>query len=87
MFKCEYCNKEVKSASGLKRHMNGCKSKDNTEVTNDMPESVNESSDVSIELKRRIDKLKVTIRQSYDAEVRWRLEQELKVLESKIRGD
>jgi hypothetical protein len=85
--KCKYCEKEYKMEHHLKRHMSGCKSKDNVEVTNDIPESVNEPSDVSIELKRRIDKLKVTIRQSYDAEVRFRLECELKELESKIRGD
>ena len=27
MFKCDYCDKEVKSKSGLARHMNSCKGK------------------------------------------------------------
>ena len=94
MFKCEYCDKEVKTEPGLKRHMNSCKLKDNQEPTsndNDKAiETINEDKEVVLgsstaqEIDRRIEKLKVTIRSCYDAETRYRLECELKDLIKKL---
>ena len=98
MYKCDYCDKEVKSESGLKRHMSSCNAKEATaEVTEpitleditDAVQMANENSkhtskSFNIELERRIEKLKVTIRSCYDAETRYRLECELKDLVSKL---
>lgn len=83
MYKCDYCDKEYKMIHHLNKHMDSCKAK-TVEDEVIVEETIYEPSDVSTELQRRIDKLKVTIRQSYDAEVRFRLECELKDLVSKL---
>lgn len=54
------------------------------EVTNDIPKEVKEPSDVSMEIKRRIDKLEVNIKNCYDAQTKYRLECELKELKAKM---
>jgi pyrrolidone-carboxylate peptidase len=83
MYKCDYCGKEYKMIHHLNKHMDSCKAKTiEDEVI--VEETISKPSDVSMELQRRIEKLKVTIRQSYDAHTRYRLECELKDLVSKL---
>lgn len=86
MFKCEYCNKEVKSKGGLSRHMNSCVNKlsvyiEDVEVSNDKPEVLKESVSASTEL--RIKKLKDKYKSTYDAHTRIEIQKEI---ESIING-
>ena len=86
MFKCEYCDKEVKSKGGLKRHMNNCVNKpsedtEDVEVSNDKPEVLKESMNASTEL--RIKKLKDKYKSTYDAHTRIEIQKEM---ESIING-
>jgi DNA-binding ferritin-like protein len=79
MFKCEWCGKEVKSPSGLTRHMNNCsqkpvESQEDVEVANDISEVVEVYTDSS----RAIEKLLDLRKSTFDAETR-------KVIEAKIR--
>lgn len=86
MERCEYCNKEVKSLSGLKRHLKTCKVKDEQLVEEEVKVSSVASTELTYiqkEKLRRIDKLKVSINMCYDAETKYRLECELKDLESR----
>ena len=77
MFKCEYCDKEVKTESGLKRHMNSCKAK-TVEDEVIVEETISEPSDVSTELQRKIDKLMDARKSMFDAEGRKKIELEIK---------
>jgi len=77
MFKCEYCDKEVKTESGLKRHMNSCKAK-TVEDEVIVEETISEPSDVSTELQRKIDKLMDARKSIFDAEGRKKIELEIK---------
>lgn len=77
---CDICDKVFKSKGGLTRHKKTCSKPEEVEVIESMPESIEEPSEANIELNRRIDKLRVTISQCYDAETKYRLECELKSL-------
>jgi hypothetical protein len=81
MFKCEWCNKVVKSSQGLKRHMNTCsqkpvEDKEAIEVTNDMPEVVEEPTDNSRAIKKLLDLRKST----FDAQTRYAIDCQIKEL-------
>jgi hypothetical protein len=81
MFKCEWCNKEVKSSSGLTRHMNNCsqkpvESQEDVEVANDMPEVIKEPTDSS----RAIEKLLDLRKSTFDAETRYAIDCQIKEL-------
>jgi hypothetical protein len=81
MFKCEWCNKEVKSSSGLKRHMNNCPekpidSKEAVEVVNDIPKVVEEPTDNSRAIKKLLDLRKST----FDAQTRYNIDLQIKEL-------
>lgn len=84
MFKCEWCNKEVKSSSGLKRHMNNCSQKpveieEDVEVTNESSKSINEPTDNSRAIKKLLDLRASTM----DAEARKAIEVEIKDISGK----
>jgi hypothetical protein len=84
MYKCEWCNKEVKSSSGLKRHMNNCsqkpvESQEEVEVANDIPKLVEEPTDNSRAIKKLLDLRKST----FDAETRKAIETEIKDISGK----
>jgi hypothetical protein len=83
MFKCEWCNKEVKSSSGLKRHMNSCsqkpiESQEDVEVANESHEVVKVSTDNSMAIEKLLDLRKST----FDAEARYRIDLQIKELNS-----
>jgi hypothetical protein len=85
MLKCEWCGKEVKSPSGLKRHMNNCpqkpvESQKDVEVANDIPEVVKVSTDSS----RAIEKLLDLRKSTYDAETRYKIECQIKEFKNDI---
>ena len=87
MFKCEYCDKLVKSKGGLKRHMSNCVNKPSedteyVEACNDKPEVLKESVGTSTEL--RIKKLKDKYKSTYDAHTRHQIELEIEELKDGI---
>jgi hypothetical protein len=95
MYKCKYCSKEVKSESGLKRHMDFCKVKNDLEEENKMLKSsvlakeIFEESKENIVVKdeptdssKAIEKLFDLRKSTFDAETRNRIDLQIKELNS-----
>ena len=91
-FKCEHCGKEYKREAALKKHIEkehpGIEEEALEEQAAEQSLIENEVSEDTVivsEIKRRIEKLKIRIRDCYDAETKHRLEGELKDLKKDLK--
>lgn len=84
-FKC-ICGKSYKTERNYNKHIDSCEVFKASQVCNDIDDSEISPSGLGMELDRRINKLRDKIKGVLDAEVKHRLECELKELLSQ-RGD
>lgn len=72
MYKCDGCDREFKSASGLKRHRPTCESKEEVETTEEVVENevVSVSKELGDNIIRKIAKLLDARKSTYDAQAR-----------------
>lgn len=76
MYRCDRCGKEVRSESGLKRHMNGC-------VVEEVLDSLEDTKvvEVSDNVAIKIKKLRDARKSTWDAEARHNIDLQIKELE------
>lgn len=79
MLKCNNCEREFKNKSGLTMHLKNCK----TDIEQETEQvEVDTKQELTDDTKRRIAKCRDAIKSCYDAEAKYRLEQEIRDLKS-----
>lgn len=77
--KCKNCNKDIKSDKGMILHLKSCNALETVKVIETIPEAKEELIDTSM-LQRKIDKLLDLRKSTFDAETRFRIDEEIKEL-------
>lgn len=80
--KCNVCDREFKSNSGLKIHSKSCKAVEEPKIVEEVVEDeVVSKVELSDNIVRRVKKLKDLYSSTWDAEARYKIQLEIKELE------